>query len=139
MKKTQIKVCPQCGSKSFYVTAHVTQDWKVDMYGNFLECIEECAEVTHLPSDEDIWQCANCGIDGSGMDFNIFVMSPEEWAAMEMDHSAGRWQADGSTEEYRIGRRWCQVNGKVLTEGFDFYVNDSEGRSAITISKSVKD
>lgn len=31
--------CPVCGAKSFEVTAHVTQDWKIDCNGTFLEAL----------------------------------------------------------------------------------------------------
>lgn len=60
------KVCPVCGGTEFLVTAHVTQGWKVDGNGNFIECTNECDEVTHTPDDEDMWQCAKCGHCASG-------------------------------------------------------------------------
>ena len=61
--------CPKCGAENFEVTAHVTQDWKVDGYGNFLESLEDCVEVTHYPDDEDMWTCANCGHYAAGREF----------------------------------------------------------------------
>lgn len=66
-----MKKCPKCGCQSFNVTAHVTQDWVVDEYGNFLRCEDDCVEVTHRPDDEDVWNCANCGYSASGKEFNI--------------------------------------------------------------------
>ena len=50
--------CPACGAESFEVTAHVTQDWKIDCNGTFLESLNECVEVTHYPDENDIWDCA---------------------------------------------------------------------------------
>ncbi len=64
------KICPKCGGKEFYVTAHVTQSWKVDEDGEFLEVTEDCCDVIHRPNDEDVWECASCGYDGAGSEFN---------------------------------------------------------------------
>ena len=36
-----MKRCPKCGASTFYVTAHVTQDWKVDEHGDFIECVDD--------------------------------------------------------------------------------------------------
>ena len=63
--------CPQCGAEAFLVTAHVTQDWKIDSHNNFLECINDCVEVTHQPDEEDLWYCANCEYNGPGYAFRI--------------------------------------------------------------------
>ena len=61
--------CPKCGGKSFEVTAHVTQDWRIDGNKNFLEELESCVEVIHEPNDDDIWTCANCGYSAAGREF----------------------------------------------------------------------
>ncbi|KUE76594.1 hypothetical protein ASJ35_07600 [Ruthenibacterium lactatiformans] len=61
--------CPACGAESFEVTAHVTQDWKIDCNGTFLESLNECVEVTHYPDENDIWDCANCGFSAAGCEF----------------------------------------------------------------------
>ena len=66
-----MKRCPKCGCKSFTVTAHVTQDWKVNEHGDFVSCITDCVEVTHFPNDADIWNCSNCDFSAPGRDFNI--------------------------------------------------------------------
>lgn len=65
-----IKVCPVCGAKRFNVTAHVTQRWEVDEYGQYSKTLAECEEVTHDPDDDDIWTCAECGHDAPGSEFN---------------------------------------------------------------------
>ena len=67
----KMKRCPKCGNKTFSVTAHVTQDWVVDEYGNFNSAITECVEVTHKPDDSDIWGCMKCGHSAPGRDFNV--------------------------------------------------------------------
>lgn len=64
--------CPVCGAKSFEVTAHVTQDWKIDCNGTFLEALNECVEVTHYHPDEmDIWSCSNCDFSAEGKSFLV--------------------------------------------------------------------
>ena len=70
------KVCPYCGCQRFLVTAHVTQDWIVDGNGEFVECTDDCVEVTHKPDDEDIWQCADCDFDAPGADLNTDFSRP---------------------------------------------------------------
>ena len=63
--------CPVCGAKSFEVTAHVTQDWKIDCNGTFLEALNECVEVTHYPDEMDIWSCSNCDFSAEGKLFLV--------------------------------------------------------------------
>lgn len=63
--------CPVCGAKSFEVTAHVTQDWKIDCNGTFLEALNECVEVTHYPDEMDIWSCSNCDFSADGKSFLV--------------------------------------------------------------------
>lgn len=58
-----IHICPYCGGRRFAVTAHVTQDWIVDEYGDWDETINDCVEVTHHPDDDDVWCCAKCGME----------------------------------------------------------------------------
>ena len=66
-----MKRCPKCGADSFFVTVHVSQDWCVDGDGGFLECANDCIEITHKPNDDDIWECATCGYNGAGSIFNV--------------------------------------------------------------------
>lgn len=63
--------CPVCGAKNFEVTAHVTQDWKIDCNGTFLEALNECVEVTHYPDETDIWSCSNCDFSAEGKSFLV--------------------------------------------------------------------
>ena len=63
--------CPVCGAESFEVTAHVTQDWKIDYNGSFIEALNECVEVTHYPDETDIWNCANCQFSAAGSKFRV--------------------------------------------------------------------
>ena len=72
IKMTNLKYrCPVCGAKSFEVTAHVTQDWKIDCNGTFLEALNECVEVTHYPDEMDIWSCSNCDFSAEGKSFLV--------------------------------------------------------------------
>lgn len=66
-----MKKCPICGGTKFHCTAHVTQDWEIDGIGAFLKCLNDCIEVTHFPTDEDIWNCQNCGYSDEGKKFNV--------------------------------------------------------------------
>ena len=66
-----MKKCPKCGAETFYVTAHVTQDWKMNKYGDYVETMDDCIEITHYPDDTDIWGCANCYYEDRGSAFNV--------------------------------------------------------------------
>lgn len=48
--------------KTFSVICHVTEEWKVDENGNFLDLIEGCIDVIHGPGEAD-WHCAECGAE----------------------------------------------------------------------------
>lgn len=63
--------CSKCGAESFEVTAHVTQDWRIDSNGTFLQSLNECVEVTHYPNEDDIWDCANCSFSAAGSEFRV--------------------------------------------------------------------
>ena len=57
-------ICPKCGGRLFYTTAHVMEEWLVDEHGNFIETSSNCLEVDTDPDDDNIWTCARCGADG---------------------------------------------------------------------------
>ena len=66
-----MKRCPQCGHTEFLVTAHVTQDWRVDENGDYIITEIDCVDVTHWPDDDDIWECTKCGYSDPGDQFNV--------------------------------------------------------------------
>ena len=66
-----MKKCPKCGCKTFYVSAHVVQDWKVNEYEDWIETIDDCVMVSHFADDGDIWECADCGYSDTGRKFNV--------------------------------------------------------------------
>lgn len=66
-----MKRCPKCGHDTFYVSAHVVQCWIVNENREYLQTENECEEVTHLPDDDDIWQCTKCWYCGAGSEFNM--------------------------------------------------------------------
>lgn len=70
------RICPHCGGREFLVTPHVTQDWLVDEDGEFLECLQECVEVTHKPDNDDIWACALCNYEAAGSQFDPDTYDP---------------------------------------------------------------
>lgn len=74
LKEGQSLCCPKCGGTTFLATAHVTQDWKINESGSFIECVTECVEVTHEPNQEDILTCDNCGHSASGEEFVVTKM-----------------------------------------------------------------
>ena len=54
-------VCPKgCETKTFLTTAHVSQTWKVDEDGHFLEEMSTDETVAE-PSGWNIWTCTECG------------------------------------------------------------------------------
>lgn len=56
--------CPKNENhKEFITVTHISQDWKVDEEGNFLEVVEDCCEVVHGPDSGNIWTCDICGAD----------------------------------------------------------------------------
>ena len=66
-----MKKCPKCGNETFYVSAHVIQDWIVDSDGEFLDVVDDCVEVAHFPKDYDLWECAKCNYNDRGDKFNV--------------------------------------------------------------------
>ena len=58
-------ICPKCGNRTFSTPAHVMQDWKVNEDGEFIECLQDCMQVSFPPRDENIWTCTEC--DGEGV------------------------------------------------------------------------
>lgn len=54
------RICPKCGGKKWIVTAHVTQDWEVNEYGEYIKTICDCVETTHSPDENDVWCCSKC-------------------------------------------------------------------------------
>ena len=57
-------VCPKCGGKEFYTTAHIMEEWLVDENGNFIAVSSNCIEIDAEPDDDNIWTCKNCGEEG---------------------------------------------------------------------------
>jgi|GEM_PF-1085514 len=70
-------VCPNACGDEFITTAHVMQDWKVDGTGNFIETANNCLEVTHAPSDGNLWTCAVCGSEAAALDDSEYAGSFE--------------------------------------------------------------
>ena len=66
-----MKRCPKCGNKTFFVTAHVSQDWKVDAEGEFMAVVDDCIEILHQPDDWDMWTCAQCLHEAAGDEFEV--------------------------------------------------------------------
>lgn len=57
-------ICPNCGKDTtFQTSVHVAQEWVVDGKGNFIECADECLEVTAEPDTDNIWTCRKCGAE----------------------------------------------------------------------------
>ena len=58
--------CPNgCEQEEFITTAHVVQTWQVEKDGEFITEISCCDEVTHKPSADNIWTCAQCGAEAT--------------------------------------------------------------------------
>lgn len=57
-----LHVCPNGCCAPMITVAHVAQDWKVDAFGNFLECIAD-GETVAGPDEGNIWTCDACGAE----------------------------------------------------------------------------
>ena len=58
------KVCPKDPSHDFFITsAVICQTWLV----------EECTDVFHRPSTDNIWQCAICGAEAVDPELKLIV------------------------------------------------------------------
>lgn len=57
------RICPVCGGKEFVTTAHITQDWKVNDEGEWLETVTDCVQVDHGPDPDNIWTCYRCNTE----------------------------------------------------------------------------
>ncbi len=57
--------CPKDSThKQFSATAHVTEDWKVNAKGIFLETMDSCdSQTIHAPDADDLYTCISCGAE----------------------------------------------------------------------------
>ena len=132
----KIKRCPQCGAESFYVSAHVVQDWKVDSHGTFLEAYNECSEVTHRPDNNDLWECANCGFKAPGSEFEVSTEETSDGANLD----------NGCTKILIRVRRglvesvYCSdMNAEVCVEDLDVLQEDKDDDSGLWLDGSPID
>lgn len=57
-------ICPKNENhKEFITVAHVSQDWKVDENGNWIDTVDESLEVTAKPQAENTWTCFICNAE----------------------------------------------------------------------------
>lgn len=59
-------VCPNDEAHARFIgTAHVTEDWVLDPFGQFLEKCKETfdAVTTHRPDEDDVITCETCGAE----------------------------------------------------------------------------
>lgn len=47
--------------KKFVTTGHIMQDWLVDEYGNWLDTVASCLQITHEANPDNVWTCLTCG------------------------------------------------------------------------------
>ena len=50
-----------CNCNEFYTTAIVSESWKVDNQGDWLETNEGDGQVVKFPKSDDLFECAECG------------------------------------------------------------------------------
>jgi len=56
-------ICPKNPDhKTFITVAHVSEDWKVDEHGEFLEKVGD-VQVDAGPDTDNNWSCATCGAE----------------------------------------------------------------------------
>jgi hypothetical protein len=54
-------VCPNSEDhKEFYTTAHMSETWKVDENGRWLETTDDPGEIVAHPHPDNTWQCVVC-------------------------------------------------------------------------------
>lgn len=54
-------VCPNnTDHKEFATTAHVSEEWRVDSSGDFLEVLSS-GQIVADPSPDNLWTCLTCG------------------------------------------------------------------------------
>ena len=119
-------ICPKCGGRKFVTTAHVTQSWVVDSYGDFIHAVTECDEVTHQPDDANIWSCVECGTDGVVINFSkpyiqacienqVFIKTiddyKEAWQSYTGDKKTFREYLGMTEDEYQA---WTVTGNDVL-------------------------
>lgn len=92
MEQTIKHICPNCGNGTFITVAHVTQSWKVDAFGNFIQAVSQCDEVTHGPDNGNIWTCSKCGAE------SIMVEKKEEEKLQ--DNFKCRAEVSGSCKQW---------------------------------------
>lgn len=56
-------ICPKCGGREFYTTAHLIVEWKVNEIGKQIEQTATPADVLDEPDDNNIWTCTSCGAE----------------------------------------------------------------------------
>lgn len=59
----EVHICPKCGGRYFYTTAHIVQRWLVDDTVDFVSIDKECVDVAHAPDNEDLMKCIRCGCE----------------------------------------------------------------------------
>jgi len=77
--------CPKCGSRAFIATAHVSQDWEIGTYGEFIGCTNECSEVVHCPDESDLFDCSKCGYSAAGAKF---ITTEQDDTAMSSEYDS---------------------------------------------------
>jgi len=89
--------CPErCEDGKFYFTAHVTQEWIIDEFGNFEESVVGAEEVTHGPTSTDYWSCTTCGAEAKFREVPVVGLSLGE--IMELAEKAG-YDWDGEEQK----------------------------------------
>lgn len=66
-----MKKCPNCGCMEFQV--HQTEDHVivVNSDGEFVKEESAYTQIVHEPTDNDMWQCDDCGFTAQGLAFNM--------------------------------------------------------------------
>ncbi len=67
----KIHECLHCGCHSFLVSVPVIQEWEVDAVGDYIHCLDKDVRPLNPPSDEDIWECPECGKKCKGKDLLV--------------------------------------------------------------------
>ena len=129
-------ICPNCGGKKFFTTAHAVQRWLVDEDGNFIED-KGMNIVVEEPDDENTWICAACGKEGQVVDDSLIrieiTMEKTQRAAKEFNVTQKQLKSLKSGID--LFREEMEAEIESGDCEYDYAVNDADGRTIVDWSR----
>ena len=123
-----IHVCPNGCHAALSTTAHVMQDWKVDLEGNFIEVLDDALETVSSPNPDNIWTCLKCGADAK-----LYLARGFSIIAEENELGGGELYMPDAAEQK--GR--CLFWAPAAEDGMTYVLHPCEGEEDIFDIPSV--